>query len=274
MSLASLQARLAQPDPSFSPFFVLGDPDPDTSLAIAQAAIRGGADMLEFGLPFSDPCADGPSVQTACSRALRAGMTVDQAFEIMRTLRSASDVPFNLLVYANLVHRRGPASFVADAVAAGASSLLVPDVPPEEGTELGAACHHAGLGLVHLAGPRTTTDRITALGDAATAFLYLAGRQGITGASEAVPDETLHAIRTAAAASTVPVCVGFGLKTRRHLADVFRAGARIAIVGSALVDVLASCLDDAGSPRDVTALTDRIEQEVADRSRWSGTQGV
>lgn len=263
MSLELLRKRLACPEPSFSPFFMLGDPDPDTSVDICRAAIAGGADMLELGVPFSDPCADGPSVQAACGRALASGTDVASAFEAMSVLRKESDVPFNLLVYGNLVHRRGFARFVDEAAAAGASSILVPDIPLEEGAELLGACRGAGVGVVQLAGPRTDGARLRALGEASTGFLYLAGRQGTTGARhDDVPQQVRDAIRRAVDMQPAPVCVGFGLKTRAHLQAVFGSGGRVAIVGSALLDRVATHLDDEGHVRDRAGLLEDIEHRT------------
>ncbi|NRA97054.1 MAG: tryptophan synthase subunit alpha [Planctomycetes bacterium] len=260
MSLDLLRARLARPEPSFAPFFMLGDPDPGTSLDVCRAALAGGADMLELGIPFSDPCADGPSVQAACGRALRAGTDVATAFELMESLRRTSQVPFNLLVYGNLAHRRGWGRFVAEASAAGASSILVPDVPLEEGDALAAACADAHVGVVHLAGPRTDDARLRELGEASTGFLYLAGRQGITGARhDDVPQQVRDAVRRAVKIQPASVCVGFGLKTRAHLEAVYGAGARVAIVGSALLDRLATHLDEHGCPPDRDRLLEDME---------------
>ncbi|MAB88815.1 MAG: tryptophan synthase subunit alpha [Planctomycetes bacterium] len=264
MSLDLLRDRLAQPTPSFSPFLMLGDPDPETSLGVCRAALAGGADMLELGIPFSDPCADGPSVQAACSRALGRGTDVATAFQLMMTLREGSDVPFNLLVYGNLAHRRGWGRFVQEAARAGASSILVPDVPLEEGGALAAACADQNVGLVHLAGPRTDDARLQQLGAASTGFLYLAGRQGITGARhDDVPQQVRDAVRRAVTVQPAAVCVGFGLKTRGHLEAVYDAGARVAIVGSALLDRIATHLDERGRPRDTDTLLRDMERRAA-----------
>lgn len=261
MSFERLRRILASGAPSFSPFFMLGDPEPDTSLEIARAAIAAGSQMLELGIPFSDPCADGPSVQAACTRARAAGTTVDRSFELMATLRRETDVPFNLLVYGNLVHQRGWDRFASDAVSAGASSVLVPDVPLEEGADLVRACADNDLGLVQFAGPSTSPERLAELGDAATGFLYLAGRQGTTGARDDIPKDTRRSIRVAVESQPAAVCVGFGLKSRTHVEAVFDAGARIAIVGSALLDHIAAAVSD-GAVQDRGALLQTIERET------------
>jgi len=242
---------------------MLGDPDPDTSLQVCRAALEGGADMLELGIPYSDPCADGPSVQAACVRALSAGTDVDTAMGLLRVLRSESEVPFNLLVYGNLVHRRGWREFARLAAASGASSILVPDVPVEEGGELAAACEEAELGAVQLAGPGSDRARLQRLGEACTGFLYLAGRQGITGArDDRLSEDVRQSIRIAAEVQTAPVCVGFGLKTRAHVEAVHECGARVAIVGSALLDRLSAQLDEFGRPRGLSDLLQDMKTRV------------
>ena len=145
MSLALLNRALEERRGHLSPFLMLGDPDAELCEHLAVAAVRHGATMLELGIPYDDPCADGPAIQEACLRARRAGMTTDGALALLERLRAKlPDTPFNLLVYANLVHARGWERFCRDAAAAGASSLLCPDVPLEEDEELRAACAAAG----------------------------------------------------------------------------------------------------------------------------------
>ncbi|MGE0141809.1 MAG: tryptophan synthase subunit alpha [Planctomycetota bacterium] len=241
MSRELLATRLASGAQHLSPFLVLGDPDPATSIALCVAAVEAGASMLELGLPYATPSADGPAVQAASMRALRSGVDVASAWSVLRAVRErCPDVPCNLLVYANLVHARGPDRFAREAVAAGASSLLVPDVPLEEGEELRAACLAHGLGVVMLAGPRTPLERLRTLAAAADNFVYLAGHQGVTGARDLDWPNLAARVRTAKAAVTSPLCIGFGLSTREDLDEVFTAGADIAVVGSHLLRVIAT----------------------------------
>lgn len=267
MTFDRLRSRLEDARPAFSPFFMLGDPNPDVSLEICRAAVQAGADMLELGIPFSDPVADGPSIQAACGRAFQAGMDVDRAFGLLEALRGDVDVPFNLLVYGNLVHRRGFDAFAARAAEVGASSVLCPDIPLEDSGPLERACASASLGLVQLCGPATSDARVRELAGSATAFLYLVGHQGVTGARDALPDGMLETVARVADASPQPICVGFGLKRRAHVEAVHARGARIAIVGSALVDHIAASVSEDGRVSDPDALCAGIHDRVSELCR-------
>lgn len=243
MSRALLEHAFASRAHHFSPFLVLGDPTPELSVELAAASVDAGATMLELGLPFSDPCADGPAIQTAGERARAAGTSTGRALELLAEIRTrCATTPFNLLVYGNLVHAKGYARFARDAVTAGASSLLVPDIPFEESNELVAACRAAGLAHVALVGPLTEPARITRIANDADGFVYLAAHQGITGAN--VETSRAHIVRRARDATDRRVCLGFGMREPGELSEAFAAGADIAIVGSALVRVIAD------TPRD------------------------
>lgn len=160
MSLARLQECLRESRQHVSPFLMLGDPSPDGTVALCRELVAAGATMLELGMPYADPSADGPAVQAAGRRALSCGVSTDEALATLAKVRAACpDTPCNLLVYGNLVHARGYHRFCSDAVQAGASSLLVPDIPLEEGGDLRTACRDQGLGNVLLAGPRTPDER-------------------------------------------------------------------------------------------------------------------
>ena len=189
MSLAMLREVLAASPRHVSPFLMLGDPAPDMCVALCRELVHAGATMLELGLPYADPCADGPAVQAAGIRARAAGVSTDLALETLASIREACpNTPCNLLVYGNLVHARGLDRFCRDAVAAGASSMLVPDIPFEEGEQLRRAASDHGLGNVLLAGPRTSDARLKAIAAVSDAFVYLAGHQGITGAQQVGPE--------------------------------------------------------------------------------------
>ena len=264
MTVAVLHRALAAQPHHASPFLVLGDPDPDTSVELARAAVDEGATMLELGMPFSDPCADGPAIQAACGRAFAAGVSTGAAIEILARIRAACpEVPNNLLVYGNLVHARGYARFCADVAAAGAATLLVPDVPLEEAGPLREACAAAELGHVELVGPRTAPDRLAAIGRATDAFLYLAAHQGVTGA-DADPGTSRRALveRTVAAVAR-PVCLGFGLSEPAHLREAFAAGARIAVVGSHLARVISRAVAEGPPARVVDSFRAAVRPLVA-----------
>lgn len=243
MSRDLLDAALRARRHHFSPFLVLGDPTPSLSVELAVAAVAEGATMLELGMPFSDPCADGPAIQAADERARAGGTSTARALELLAAIHARTPrVPKNLLVYGNLVHAHGYARFCTDAAAAGAASLLVPDVPLEESVPLREASTAAGLGHVELVGPATTPARLAAMDAVSDAFLYLAAHQGVTGGASATAAARAALVARTVAAVRNPICLGFGLSTPQHLREAFAAGARIAIVGSSLARVIESAL--------------------------------
>ena len=252
MSAECLRSVLSSGQRSFAPFFVLGDPTPEISLQILLAAVRGGSQMIELGFPFSDPVADGPAIQAADQRALDAGVTVDLALQIMADARQQTDIPFNLLVYGNLIHKRGALQFATDAAAAGASSLLAPDIPLVESPDFAGAIAEGGLMPVAFAGPGTSADRLRRLSAAGAEMVYLTGVQGVTGARSDLPPSTTQAICTAIEASDTPVCAGFGLHKPQHVEACLKAGASVAIVGSYLANIVANTSDS-------TTLVETIE---------------
>lgn len=237
MSLSSLRAALGN-GRAVSPFLVLGDPTPELSVELARTAVAAGARMLEIGFPYSDPVADGPAIQAAARRALAGGTSTRAGFDLLSRIAGACPgVPLNLLVYGNLVHRIGYERFAARAANAGASTLLVPDIPLEEATPLRRGCRRARLGHVELAGPMTPAARLRRLG-AASCFVYLAGFQGVTGVREAGFGSVLDRVSEVSEIVDVPVCLGFGLSDRGQIVRAFGAGAQITVVGSHLARVV------------------------------------
>lgn len=254
MSAALLHRALRSRTRHLSAFFVLGDPSPQVSLDVMLAAVEAGATMLELGLPYNAPCADGPAIQAASRRALAAGTTTDVALELVAILRDAHpELPLNLLVYANLVHARGPREFCRDFARAGASSLLLPDVLLEEGEELRALCVDRGLASVQLVGPRTPKPRLAAIDAACTGFLYLAALQGVTGSDPDGAGESQAALQRMRELCANPICLGFGLRSVDDLARAFANGARIAVVGSELARTIAEAVAAGRDPRDAVA---------------------
>lgn len=279
MSRANLQARLAERQHGratrhLSPFFVLGDPTLELSVELARAAVAAGASMLELGIPYRDPCADGPAVQRACNRAFAAGSSTDRAIAaVAQIARHCPGVPLNLLVYANLAHARGFRAFAGQLADAGASSLLVPDMPLGEDAALRAACDAVDLGLVRLVGPRTSPRRLTASGDGCV-LLYVAGVQGVTGATSSRRSERADLLRRAAANTGLPLCSGFGISTAADVAHAFDDGASIAVVGSKFADLIGAAL-----PRGAAAVIDAVTAAVRELSatttpRSSSTSGT
>lgn len=252
MSLAALRTRMKQ-GPAVSPFLVLGDPTPDLSVELARTAVSAGARMLEIGFPYSDPVADGPAVQAAAGRALAGGTSTRRGFELLgRIAESCPGTPLNLLVYGNLVHRIGYERFTDTVSQAGASTLLAPDIPLEEAAPLRRASRRAGLGHVELAGPLTPEPRLRRLAEG-SAFVYLAGFQGVTGVRHGGFTAVLRRVTEVAATVDVPVCLGFGLSERDQIVRAFGAGAGIAVVGSHLARVVERLYRSPGDAADLLA---------------------
>jgi tryptophan synthase alpha chain len=236
---ACFQALRARKEKAFIPFFVIGDPDYKTSLQAVEAALEAGADMLELGIGFSDPIADGPSIQAADLRALNAGMTVDRCFEFIQEIRGFSDVPIGLLVYYNLVLRRGVARFCRQAGKAGVDGILAADVPIEEAGPVIRGCKSSGVDPIFMVTPTTTQERLQKILEHAEGFLYLVALLGVTGARGDLHPEALRLLRRVRSHTELPLCVGFGISRPEHVRALSGAGADGAIVGSAIVNLIA-----------------------------------
>ena len=222
----------------FVAYLCAGDPDFDTSLAACRALLTHGADILELGVPFSDPLADGLTNQLAAQRALAGGMTAAGTFELVRRLRAEFPAaPIVFYTYYNLVFSNGVDAYVRAAHAAGVDALLTLDLPPEEAGELSAACRVHDVATVFLLAPTTPDARIATIAAAATGFLYYVSRTGVTGVRDAVAGDIPEAVARIRAHSTLPIAVGFGIATRAHVAQV-AAHADGVVVGSVLVNVI------------------------------------
>jgi tryptophan synthase alpha chain len=215
------------------PYLMGGYPSIDGSRAIGEAYADGGADLVELGVPFSDPLADGPVIQAAGSAALRAGATVDGVLGVCRSL--SERVPVVLMCYANLVLARGPQAFAEALAAHGGSGLIVPDLPMEEAPTVLEACDAAGVALVPLVAPTTPDERLRRIGARARGFLYTVSLTGTTGERKALDDQFASIVARAQAATDVPVALGFGIATPEQAAQAAAAGADGVIVGSRLV---------------------------------------
>ena len=214
------------------PYLMGGFPDLGASRAVGEACIEAGADLLELGMPFSDPLADGPVIQEAAQRALAAGATTLGVLEVCRAL--GDRVPVVLMAYANVVLQHGGTAFAARAAAAGAAGLIVPDLPHDEAGELRAACDEAGLALVPLVAPTTPDERLAAIGADARGFVYTVSLAGTTGERAELPPELGAQVERVRAVSSAPVAVGFGIADgaqARAVGDI----ADGVIVGSRLV---------------------------------------
>lgn len=227
-------------------FVTAGDPSPAATPAILDALVAGGADVIELGMPFTDPMADGPAIQAASVRALKAGTTLTVTLDIVRDFRRRHvDTPIVLMGYLNPVLSYG-GGFAADAVAAGVDGCIIVDLPPEEDAELGPALRAAGLDLIRLATPTTDDVRLPAVLDGASGFLYYVSVAGVTGTREADVAAVAEAVGRIKAATALPVAVGFGIRTPDQ-ASAFARFADGVVVGSAIVDLVGRNPDKAAS---------------------------
>jgi len=230
-------------------FVTAGDPDAETSARILAGLPAAGADVVELGMPFTDPMADGPSIQAAGLRALRAGQTMARTLEMVRAFRERdADTPLVLMGYYNPVHSYGTERICADAAAAGVDGLIVVDLPPEEDAELRGPADAAGLRVVRLATPTTDDARLPAVLKGASGFVYHVSIAGITGAASADEAAVAAAVARLKRATDLPVAVGFGIKTPGAAAAIARV-ADAAVVGSAIVDRIGAGLDPDGRAR-------------------------
>lgn len=241
-------------------FVTAGDPDHDTSLALLKALPAAGADIIELGVPFTDPMADGPAIQAAGLRALAAGQTLAKTLAMVKTFRESDNTtPLVLMGYYNPVYVYGVERFLNDAKAAGVDGLVVVDLPPEEDGELCLPALAAGLDFIRLATPTTDDQRLPAVLKHTAGFVYYVSITGITGAAQADPDAVGRAVARIKRHTTLPVAVGFGVKTPESAAAI-AANADGVVVGSALIDALRATLDaeDRATPATITAVTDLV----------------
>jgi tryptophan synthase alpha chain len=227
-------------------FLTAGDPDPETSLAVVKALPAAGADLIELGMPFSDPMADGPAIQASSLRALKAGQRMTRTLAMVRAFREGDkETPIVLMGYYNPIYRYGNERFLADAKAAGVDGLIVVDLPPEEDDELCLPAKAAGLDFIRLAAPTTDDKRLPAVLRNTAGFLYYIAIAGITGTRSAAAADVTKAVTRLKRHTALPVAVGFGIRNPVQAAAV-GAVADAAVVGSALVDRIAGNLDAAG----------------------------
>jgi tryptophan synthase alpha chain len=243
-------------------FLTAGDPDPATSLAILTALPKAGADVVELGMPFTDPMADGPAIQMSSQRALKAGQTLKATLDMVRAFRQSDDTtPIVLMGYYNPIYIYGVARFLADAKSVGVDGLIVVDLPPEEDEELCLPALKAGLNFIRLATPTTDDKRLPAVLANTSGFVYYVSITGITGSAAPDPAKVGGAVSRIKRHTTLPVAVGFGVRTAEQAAAI-AAGADGVVVGSALVSALKTSLDqnDKATAKTVTAVTDLVAE--------------
>ncbi|MFB6087895.1 MAG: tryptophan synthase subunit alpha [Haloarculaceae archaeon] len=256
--------RVFADEPAFIPYVAAGDPSYEESLAYVEALERGGADVIELGLPFSEPMAEGSTIQGAVVRALEAGMTPDRYFQFVEEVDV--DVPIVCMTYYNLVYQythpetgeSGPRAFARRAAEAGIEGFVVVDLPAEEAEPLREACDEFGLDLVFIIAPTTRGERLDAMREHVSGYVYVQARLGVTGAREDVSDQTEQSLARIADWD-VPKAVGFGIKTGEHAERIVSAGADGIIVGSALVDIIA---EGEAEDRPVHETAQRLESKA------------
>ena len=243
---ARFAALRAEGRKAFVSFVMAGDPDRDTSLAVIRGLPGAGVDLIELGMPFTDPMADGPAIQRAGQRALAGGQTMDRTLAMVRAFREDDQTtPIVLMGYYNPIYSRGVERFLQDARAAGVDGLIIVDLPPEEDDELCLPAMRAGLNFIRLATPTTDDRRLPAVLANTSGFVYYVSITGITGAAAANATQVGDAVARIKRHTALPVCVGFGIRTPDAARDIARA-ANGAVVGTALVDALAKSLDSEG----------------------------
>jgi tryptophan synthase alpha chain len=261
--------------PAFVPYLAAGDPDYEASKAYVEALVDGGADVVELGLPFSEPIAEGTTIQEAIVRALEAGMTPERYFEFVEDLEV--DVPVVCMTYYNLVYQygsgQGPRPFVERAAEAGVDGFVIPDLPAEEADPLRAACDEFGLDLVFIVAPTTGGDRLAAIRERVSGYVYVQARLGTTGARTDVSEQTGASLERVADWD-VPKAVGFGISDGEHAERVVAAGADGVIVGSALVDVVAEGHENDDSTDEVATRLERMAEELVAGARRGYEQRV
>ncbi len=242
--LASTFARArAQNRAAFVAYLCAGDPDFDTSLAACRALLANGVDILELGVPFSDPLADGLTNQLAAQRALESGMTAARVFELARRLRETSEAPIIFYTYYNLVFSNGVDAYVKAAKSAGVDGILTLDLPPEEAGDVATACTAHGVDTVFIIAPTTPDARIAKIAAATTGFIYYVSREGVTGVRDQVAGNIPEAVARIRAHTKLPIAVGFGIGSRAQVAQVAVVADGV-VVGSALVNCVRDNLGD------------------------------
>ena len=241
-------------------FLTAGDPDPETSLALVQALPAAGADVIELGMPFTDPMADGPAIQMSSQRALKAGQTLKKTLELVRAFRGSNDAtPLVLMGYYNPIYVYGVDRFLRDAKSAGVDGLIIVDLPPEEDGELCLPALKAGLNFIRLATPTTDDKRLPAVLANTSGFVYYVSITGITGAATPDAEKVAAAVARIKRHTKLPVAVGFGVRTAEQAAGI-ASGADGVVVGSALVNTLKGSLDlnDKATEKTVRGVVDLV----------------
>lgn len=230
---------------AYIPYICAGDPDNGFTVSLASKLFDAGADILELGIPFSDPVADGPVIQGAMGRSLQNGFRVSETFGIVESLRRGGHKqPIVLMTYSNPVLRMGLSGFCSRAASSGADAILMVDMPLEESRELDSRAEENGLDVIRLVAPSTTDARLSELVSSASGFMYAVSAAGVTGARASLPESAATLLRRVVRASPVPVVLGFGISAPEHAREALRAGASGVVEGSAIASIYAPLLAD------------------------------
>ena len=225
------------------PYICAGDPTPELSQQLLLALEKSGADLIEFGVPFSDPIADGPTIQRASERALASKISLRQIIDLVREVRGETEIPIVLMTYYNPIFRMGEDEFCRSASEAGVDGVIVPDLPPEEAGTLLVSAEQYNLATVFLVSPTSPPERLSAIAAVSTGFIYCVSVTGVTGARASLSDEIAPMISQLREHTYKPICVGFGVSTQKQAREVAQLADGV-IVGSAIIDVVEKHLDD------------------------------
>ncbi len=245
----------------FIAYVTAGDPTPDATVEIVRALEKSGVDLIELGIPFSDPLADGATIQAAAGRAIAAGTTVPRVLEMVRDLRATSSIPIVLFTYLNPVYVYGFEKFHADAAAAGADGLLILDLPPDEARRNAEFLREHSLQPIQLIAPTTPPDRMALIAHAAGGFIYYVSREGVTGEQSTLSQSISSHVAEIRRHTSLPVAVGFGISTPDQAAEVARQADAV-VVGSAIVRRIAEHGSGPGLPEAVAAFTAPISAAI------------
>ncbi|MBN2801985.1 MAG: tryptophan synthase subunit alpha [Deltaproteobacteria bacterium] len=252
---------------AFIPFVVIGDPDLETSLKIIEALIDAGADALELGIPFSDPVADGPVIQSAVVRALKSGTTPDKCFDLIKKIRDKnSEIPIGILTYTNAVLIKGYTNYFKLAADCGIDSVLAADMPVEESKEYCLAAKNAGVDTVFIAPPNITKELAQKIAERTNGYTYVVTRKGVTGADSQVMTGFTDTLKILEEVNAPYPVMGFGISLPEHVSSVINAGARGAISGSATVKIIEKNLNSDNKVEDVMRLLEELTQFVNEMS--------
>ena len=246
----------------FIPFVTAGDPDLGTSLEIVLALAKNGADIIELGVPFSDPMADGPTIQASSQRALENGVTLRDILEIVSEIRTETEVPIVLFSYLNPLYRYGIERLASDASEAGIDGVLVTDAVDEEAAEISSVLRNVEIDLITLVAPTTTNERLKKIAARSSGFLYAVSRTGVTGAQEKTSEAAETLVERARQVTDLPIAVGFGISTSEQVADVWRY-ADAAVVGSAIVNEIERSISSGNTVERVRDFVAGLWPEVA-----------